>query len=123
MRPDYGPNRCNQCFGPAANPVNDEPVQKVNNVSTQPLKVANGDGQPNKVAEPESFPLTDPTAQKVVEAAQNYARAIEAVSVITGQVKETRELLVALETKLRETKAIAEAAQDELRNATVKPTA
>lgn len=117
MRPDYGPNRCNQCFGPVANPVNDEPVQKVNKTESQPQKVDNSVEQPIKV----DLPLTDPTAQKVVEAAQSYARAIEAVSVITGQVKETRELLSALETKLRETKAIAEAAQDELRNATTKP--
>jgi len=118
MRPSTGPNRCHECFGPVANPVNDEPVQKVNTTSsvTKP-PVSGGFVQQNVVPEPV---LTDPTAQKVVEAAQNYARAIEAVAILTEQAKGARELLHALETKLKETRALAEAAQDELRNATIK---
>jgi hypothetical protein len=75
---------------------------------------------PKQAHSVEPAPLTDPLAQKVVAAAQNYARAVEAVSVISGQVKETRELLAAFELKLKETKAIAEAAQNELREATTK---
>jgi uncharacterized protein (DUF2252 family) len=103
MRPSYGPNRCNECFGPVANPVNDEPVHKVNTTPSD-----------TKIAE------TNPTALKVVEAAQKYAQALEARTVITEQVKETKELLKALEKKLEETNAIADSAQDELRNATTK---
>lgn len=95
-------------------PVNDEPIKPVQNANKPEVS-------PNPpvstIAEIPAF--SDPTALKVVEAAQNYARAIEAVTLITEQVKETRELLVALETKLKETKDIAETAQNELRNVTV----
>lgn len=123
MRPDYGPNRCNLCFGPVANPINDEPVHKVN--STIPYKVgdviATTEGPRTVIASGTSEPaLTDPDAQKIVEAAHSFARAKEAVKIITEQVIAARELLEALETKLKETIEIANAAQNELRQATVK---
>jgi hypothetical protein len=117
MRPNIGPNRCNQCFGAAPTPVNDEPVQKVNTTSssTKPPESA-GIVQQN-VAEPV---LTDPTAQRIVEAAQNYARAREAVKLIHEQLAGARELVQALEKQLKGNQEIADAAQNELREATVK---
>jgi len=118
MQPSIGPNRCKICFGPVANPVNDEPVQKVNTTSSDAKPPVSGGFVQQNIAEPV---LTDPVAQKVVQAAQDYARAIEAVGILTEQAKGARELLHALETKLKETKALAEAAQDELRRATIKP--
>jgi len=99
-------------------PVNDEPVQKANTISSVAKPPETGGFVQQNIA-PEPV-LTDPAAQKIVEAAHSYARAREAVTIITGQVTEARELLVALEKKLKETLEIAESAQDELRNATVK---
>lgn len=115
MRPSQGPNRCEVCFGAVATPVNDEPVHFVNKTEAVP-------GQVITVTLPESMPapLTDPFAQKVVEAAQNYARAVEAVSILTQQVTDAKECFEALQKKLKESIDLREAAQDELRNATVK---
>ena len=73
--------------------------------------------QQNVVPEPA---LTDPTAQKVVEAAQNYARAIETVKIISEQLTEAKELVAALEKQLKGNQDLADAAQNELREATVK---
>jgi len=64
--------------------------------------------------------LTDPTAQKIVEAAQNYARAREAVKLINEQLAGARELVQALEKQLKGNQEIADAAQNELREATIR---
>lgn len=104
-------------------PVNDEPIKPVQGAnkpgdqSLPPEHRGMNDISPALAVAPA---FSDPTAMRVVETAQNYARAIEAVTLITEQVRETRELLVALETKLKETKEIADAAQNELRNVTVQ---
>jgi hypothetical protein len=111
MRPSIGPNRCQICFPGQTSvepppPVRPAGAQEAGAVSQVPA------------AETPTPPLTDPLAQRVVQAAQDYARAIEAVSILAEQVKNTKELLAAFETKLKETKAMADAAQDELRSAT-----
>jgi len=54
--------------------------------------------------------LTDPDAQKIVEAAHSYARAKEAVKLIIEQVREANELVDALKKKLKETTEIMNAA-------------
>jgi ribosomal protein L7/L12 len=113
MRPDFGPNRCTECFGAQPNPTN-EPVQKVNKTVTVSDTVI-----PTLVSEPA---LTDPTAQKVVEAAQNYARAIETVKIISEQLKEAKELVAALEKQLKGNQDLADEAQDNLREATAPRT-
>jgi hypothetical protein len=115
MQPDIGPNRCKVCFGPVANPVNDEPVQKVNTTSssTKPPESA-GIVQQN-VVEPV---LTDPTAQKIMDAAKRYAEAREAVKIISEQLREAKELVAAFEKQLKGNQEIADAAQNELREAT-----
>jgi len=117
QRQATGPNRCPICFGAEPNPVNDEPVQKANTTSSVTKPPETGGFVQQNIAEPA---FSDPTALKVVEAAQNYARALEAVNILTEQLKEARELVKAFETKLKETKAMAESAQTELRNATIK---
>ena len=112
MRPSIGPNRCNECFGAQPNPTND-PIP----VPPKPVS-ANAD-----ITESQRTPtptLTDPTAQKVVEAAQNYAQAIEAVKIISEQLKEAKELVAALQKQLKGNQDLADAAQDELRKATTK---
>jgi hypothetical protein len=111
---------CPICIPGAAQPtpVNDEPVQKMSSsIKIGETTVVAGQEIIVSVAEPV---LTDPAAQKIVESAHSYARAREAVSIISVQVSETRQLLAALEKKLKETIEISEAAQDELRNATTK---
>lgn len=117
MRPSIGPNRCQECFGAQPTPVNDAPVQKVNAISSDTKLPETGGFVQQNIAEPA---LTDPLAQKVVESAQNYARAVEAVSVLTQQVTDAKECFEALQKKLKESIALREAAQDELRNATTK---
>lgn len=57
--------------------------------------------------------LTDPKAQKIVEAARRYAQAVEAAAIISDQVAQTKELLAALEKKLSETKQEIEVALKE----------
>lgn len=57
--------------------------------------------------------LTDPKAQKIVEAARKYASAVEAAAIISDQVAQTKELLAALEQKLAETKKDIEDALQE----------
>lgn len=117
MKPSIGPNRCHECFGAQPNPTN-EPVHKVNTTPPSTKLQENGSiVQQNVVPEPA---LTDPTAQKVVEAAQNYARAIETVKIISEQLTEAKELVAALEKQLKGNQDLADAAQNELREATVK---
>lgn len=115
MRPSMGPNRCKECFGPVANPVNDEPIQKVNTISSDAKPPEKGGFVQQNIAEPV---LTDPTAQKIVEAAQSYARAREAVKLILEQLAGARELVQVLEKQLKGNQEIADAAQNELREAT-----
>lgn len=115
MRPNTGPNRCHECFGVQPNPTND-PVQKVTTISSDAkLPETGGFVQQNIVSTPA---FTDPTAQKVVEAAQNYAQAIEAVKVISEQLLGAREFVAALEKQLKGNQELANAAQEELRTAT-----
>jgi hypothetical protein len=49
--------------------------------------------------------LTDPKAQKIVEAARKYALAVEAAAIIADQVVQAEELLAGLKKKLAETRA------------------
>jgi hypothetical protein len=114
MRPSIGPNRCHECFGAQPNPTN-EPVHKVNTISPSTKPPENGSIVQQNIA---PSALTDPTAQKVVEAAQNYARAIETVKIISEQLKEAKELVAALEKQLKGNQDLADAAQNELRQAT-----
>jgi len=118
MRPDIGPNRCNECFGAQPNPTNDPPVQKVNLVL--PGNAASAQAEAVKELYEKPPTLTDPTAQKVVEAAQRYAQAREAVKIIQEQLRDARELVAALEKQLKGNQDLEEAAQAELREATTK---
>jgi ABC-type branched-subunit amino acid transport system substrate-binding protein len=110
MLPSTGPRRCQLCF-PGTTSV--EPTKPIGAPEAGAVTKA-------PVAEAPTPPLTDPVAQRVVQAAQDYARAVEAVTVITQQVTEAQELLDALKKKLKENKELADAAQNELREATTK---
>jgi len=113
MRPDIGPNRCNECFGAQPNPTNDPPTKPVGAPGQTMSNAPAAEATPSPV-------LTDPTAQKVVEAAQRYAQAREAVKIIQEQLRDARELVAALEEKFKGNQDLEEAAQAELREATTK---
>lgn len=80
------------------NPDLSAPVSKI------PTGTSAGVAQNVPVAVAAPPVLTDPKAQKIVEAARKYASAVEAAAIISDQVAQTRELLAALEKKLEETK-------------------
>jgi hypothetical protein len=60
-------------------------------------------------------PLTDPKAQKIVEAARKYANAVEAAAIISDQLKQAEELVAGLKKKLDETRKDVEDAMKETR--------
>jgi hypothetical protein len=57
--------------------------------------------------------LTNPKAQKIVEAARKYAEAVEAAAIISDQLAQAQELVAALEQKLSETRKNVEEAMKE----------
>lgn len=114
MKPSYGANRCMVCFPLIPGEI--EPPPPVRPTGAPEA----GAVTKTPVAEAPPPPLTNPLAQKVVQAAQDYARAVEAVSVITQQVNATQELLDGLKKQLKGNQDLAEAAQSELRNAAAK---
>lgn len=92
------------------------PVAQPNPDLSAPAKPPAGDPQVFTIntALPAPPPvLTDPKAQKIVEAARKYAQAVEAAAIISDQVAQTKELLAALEQKLEETKKDVEIAMKE----------
>lgn len=112
MKPSYGANRCMVCFPLIPGEIEPPPPVK--------QTVSTNAEMPPPSEKPAPLALTDPLAQKVVQAAQDYARAVEAVSVITQQVNATQELLDGLKKQLKGNQDLAEAAQSELRNAAAK---
>lgn len=82
--------------------------------SVAPTKPTNEMVQPVPAPLPPPM-LTDPKAQKIVEAARKYAQAVESAAIISDQVAQTKELLAALEQKLSETKKDVEEAMKETR--------
>lgn len=96
---------CPICFGKPAD------VDALVQNTTKPAEAPSTEGvkqAPTAVTPPPV--LSDAKAQKVVEAARRYAASVEAVAVITDQLKNAQELVDALKKKLAETKATAAAA-------------
>ena len=101
MQPSIGPNRCMVCFPGTTNP---EPVQSVN--SSVPPQV----GQPvlPTVAPAPTPTVSDPNAQKIIDAAKEYAEAVQAMTVTAEHLREARETVAALESKLTDLKKTAQ---------------
>lgn len=95
------------------NPVA-QPNPDANSIPTGVVGTEVAKNAPVAVAPPPPV-LTNPQAQKIVEAARKYAQAVEAAAIISDQVAQTKELLAALEQKLAETKKDVEEAMKETR--------
>ena len=106
MKPSYGQNRCMQCFPLIPGEI--EPPPPVRPQGSQSEQAQ---------AQPAIPQIQDPRAQKIVQAAQDYALAVDAVAVIEKQVADAKEALAAFEKKLTETREMAENAQNQLREA------
>ena len=103
MQPSIGPNRCMVCFPGTTNP---EPVQSVNSSQSSTPQV----GQPvlPTVAPAPTPTVSDPNAQKIIDAAKEYAEAVQAMTVTAEHLREARETVAALESKLTDLKKTAQ---------------
>jgi hypothetical protein len=101
--PSTGPRRCVICFPGTTNP---EPVQSVNNPPSVPPQV----GQPvlPTVAPAPTPSVSDPAAQKIIDAAKEYAEAVQAMTVTAEHLREAKETVAALESKLTDLKKTAQ---------------
>ena len=99
MQPSIGPNRCKVCFPGTTSP---EPVQQVNN--DPPPTTVYPTPQPVLVTPT----VSDPSAQKIIDAAKEYAESVQAMTVTAEHLREARETVAALETKLNDLKKTAQ---------------
>lgn len=104
MQPSIGPNRCKVCFPGTTSP---EPG------SAQQINIPPQHSQAGLLESPVSIPsptltVSDPDAQKIIDAAKEYAEAVQTMTVIADQLKSAKELVAALETKYTDVKKTAQ---------------
>lgn len=88
------------------NPVNDQVASKASVADSTP-SAGVVLSPPSTSATSEPLKVDDPAAQKAIDAAQEYANAIQAAITVADQVRQTKELLKGLESKHAELKKIA----------------